>query len=165
MTSRGPSKKDEVLDPAALQLLGEALAPAALREEQRASMRARIMGRLADAPPPNTETIRSGSIPWRNVSSGVEAKVLKRDDQAGVIIVLWRLEPGGVVPGHTHTEEEDEECFVLEGEMLVGKHCVRAGELHIAKRGGVHEDLTTRTGCVVMLRSGISPLLAKLFPL
>jgi quercetin dioxygenase-like cupin family protein len=159
---RSPGKKDEVLDPAAIQMLGEALAPAVLSEEQRGSMRARIMERLADVPPARTETIRSGSIMWRKVSSGVEAKVLKRGDR--VIIVLWRLEPGGVVPGHPHTEDEDEECFVVEGEMLLGTHCVRAGEFHIAKRGAIHEDLTTRTGCIVMVRSGISPQLAQLFP-
>ena len=161
---RPPGNETEALDEAAVEALGGALAPAGLSAEQRASIRVRIISRVAEVPPPLTETIRSASIPWRAMGPGVQAKVLKRDDVAGIIIVMWKLEPGGVVPGHPHCEDEDEECLVLEGDMLVGTHCVRAGEMHIAKRGSIHPNLTTRTGCLVVLRSGISPLLAKLFP-
>jgi hypothetical protein len=46
--------------------------------------------------------------------------------------------------------------------MLVGGHRVRAGELHIAKPGAVHGDFSTRTGLLVVVRSGISPLLIGL---
>ncbi|MBV8806626.1 MAG: cupin domain-containing protein [Sinobacteraceae bacterium] len=156
-------EETDTLDDAAVQALGEALTPAEFSAKRRASMRTRIMSRLKEAAPPLTETIRTESIPWRAISPNVQAKVLKRDDAAGVIFVLWQLEPGGVVSGHPHDEEQDEECLVLQGDMLVGTHCVRAGELHIAKRGSAHADLTTRTGCLIMVRSGISPLLARLF--
>ena len=159
-------EETEGLNEAAVRALGEALVPAELSSEQRAFMRARIMARLTDVPPPLTETIRSDSIPWRTVSPKVQAKVLKRDEAAGVIFVLWRLEPGGVLAGHSHDHDQnhDEECLVLEGEVLVGTHRVRAVDLHIARRGSVHVDLTTRTGCLVLVRSGISPVLAHLFP-
>jgi quercetin dioxygenase-like cupin family protein len=161
---RSPRSLEEAVDEALVRMIGATLAPAQLSMQRRASMRARIMSRTADNPPPGAETIRSASIPWSDISHGVRAKLLKRDDKADVIIVLWKIEPGGVVAGHSHTGETDEECLVLEGEMLVGTHCVRQGELHIARRGAVHEDLTTRTGCVIVVRSGISPLLATLFP-
>lgn len=162
--SRRRAKHIEAIDEAAVQSLGEALTPAEPSDSQRASLRKRIMSRVADEPPPLTETIRTELIEWRSISPGVQAKVLKRDDAAGVIIVLWRLEPGGVVRGHPHTVDGDEECLVLKGEMLVGAHRVGAGDLHIAKRGSIHADLTTHTGCLLMVRSGISPLLAGLFP-
>lgn len=151
-----------MLDAAAVQMLGDAVAASELSAERRASMKQRIFARLIDRPPPMMETIRTGSIAWREVSPGVKAKLLKRDDEANVIIVLWQLEPGGRLAGHSH--EDSEECLVLEGEMLVGEHRVAAGELHIAHRGSMHHDLTTRTGCLLMVRSGISPLLESIFP-
>jgi quercetin dioxygenase-like cupin family protein len=156
-----PDKEDSVLDGPSVQALGEAVVASELSAEQRASIRHRIFARLADRPPPLTETVRTGSIAWRQVGPGVKAKLLKRDDDANVIIVLWQLEPGGRLAHHSH--EESEECLVLEGEMLVGEHRVAAGELHIAHRGSMHDDLTTRTGCLLMVRSGISPLLKSLF--
>jgi quercetin dioxygenase-like cupin family protein len=156
----GDAQKEAVLDTNLVQALGEALAPAALSPELRASMRARVLARAAGAQPPLTETIRTESIPWRDVSTGVRAKLLRRDEASNLMVVLWRLEPGGILPGHPHADEE--ECLVLEGEMLVGDHCVRAGQLHIAKPGAIHGDLTTRTGTLVMVRSGISPLLTGL---
>ena len=161
---RHPTESMEALDEEVVRTLGEALAPSELSTEQRLSMRTRIMSRLTEAPPPLTETIRTESIPWRTISPKVQAKVLKRDDAAGLIFVLWRLAPGGALSAHPHDEDEDEECLVLEGEMLVGTHCVHAGELHIARRGSNHPDLTTRTGALVLVRSAISPQLAQLFP-
>lgn len=157
---RPSNSHSEVLDQAAVQELGKALAPAELTSARRASMRARVLAGAAGVQPAFTETIHTDSLPWRNVSTGVQAKLMKRDEAANLMIVLWRLQPGGALPGHPHST--DEECLVLEGEMLVGAHCVRAGELHIAKPGAIHGDLTTRTGLLVMVRSGITPELTAL---
>jgi quercetin dioxygenase-like cupin family protein len=158
--SRAANKRPEILGDAIVRALGEALVPAELTAERRASMRTRVMASAAGVQPPFTETVHTGDLPWHEVSAGVRAKLLRRDDASNLMIVLWRLEPGGSIPGHPHSKEE--ECLVLEGEMLVGGHRVRAGELHIAKPGAIHDDLTTRTGLLVMVRSGISPLLTGL---
>jgi quercetin dioxygenase-like cupin family protein len=158
--SRAANKRPGVLGDVIVRALGEALAPAELTAERRASMRRRVMASAAGVRPPLTETVHTDDLPWHDVSAGVRAKLLRRDDASNLMIVLWRLEPGGIVPGHSHSKEE--ECLVLEGEMLVGGHRVRAGELHIAKPGAVHADLSTHTGLLVMVRSGISPLLIGL---
>jgi quercetin dioxygenase-like cupin family protein len=148
MSRRAP---DEPLDQEALIALAEAIAPEELPAEQRASMRARVMERLADAQPADTETIRGSDIAWREAWPKVWVKVLRTDAAADVQITLMRFEPGGRVPAHAH--RSDEECYVIEGDVLVGSHLVRAGDFHLARAGGEHPDLVSNRGALVMIRS------------
>jgi quercetin dioxygenase-like cupin family protein len=140
-----------VLDDEVVQTLAGALAPAELTSQQRDSMRARVLERASEGPPPDTETIRGEGVPWREAWPKVWIKVLKRDPEADFQITLMKFEPGGRIPGHAH--RQNEECFVLEGEVLVGTHRVRAGDFHIARAGGRHPDLTSSAGALIMLRS------------
>jgi quercetin dioxygenase-like cupin family protein len=154
MSSRAP-EDDVPLDEAALIALAEAIPPAGLSTEQRASMRARVMERAANLKPadqpPGTETIRGHDLAWRESWPKVWVKVLRADAAADVQITLMRFEPGGRIPGHAHRSEE--ECYVIEGEVLVGSHLVRAGDFHVAHAGGTHPDLFSSSGALVMLRS------------
>jgi quercetin dioxygenase-like cupin family protein len=131
--------------------IAEGLRPAELSQQQRASMRARILERTHDTQPPDTETVRGESIPWREAWPRVWVKVLKQDAVADMQITLLKFEPGGRIPGHAH--RLDEECLVLEGEVRVGDHRVRAGDLHIARAGGQHADLVSERGALIMIRS------------
>jgi anti-sigma factor ChrR (cupin superfamily) len=147
-----PSRGEpELPDGELLQVVAEALIPAELTAERRASMRARVLGRAFDAPPPDTETIRGEDIPWREAFPKVWIKVLKRDAAADCQVMLMKFEPGGRIPGHAH--RQDEECYVLEGEVLVGAHRVSAGDFHVARAKGAHPDLFSHDGALVMLRS------------
>jgi quercetin dioxygenase-like cupin family protein len=153
-----PHRRPEDVDALGEELLGklaEGLPPAELATTQRASMRARVMARALDAPPPDSETIRGEDVPWREAWPKVWVKVLKRDPAADIQITLMRFEPGGRIPAHLH--RKDEECYVLQGEVTVGSHCVRAGDFHVAHAGGHHPDLISRTGALVMLRSEHHP--------
>ena len=144
------------LDEEALIALAEAIPPAEIPDRQRASMRARVMERTADVrpadvQPADTETIRGSEVAWREAWPRVWVKVLRADVAADVQITLMRFEPGGRIPGHAH--RSDEECYVIEGEVLVGSHLVRAGDFHVAHAGGQHPDLFSGSGALVMLRS------------
>jgi quercetin dioxygenase-like cupin family protein len=156
MSRRSP-EDGAPLDEAALIALAEAIPPAKLSNEQRASMRARVMERAANIrpsdadQPPDTETIRGNDVAWREAWPKVWVKVLRADVAADVQITLMRFEPGGRIPGHAH--RSDEECYVIEGEVLVGSHLVRAGDFHVAHAGGAHPDLFSGGGALVMLRS------------
>ena len=162
MSSR-PPEDDAPLDEAALIALAEAIPPAGLSPEQRASMRARVMERAANIrpsastepahadPPPDTETIRGDDVAWREAWPKVWVKVLRADVAADVQITLMRFDPGGRIPGHSH--RSNEECYVIEGEVFVGSHLVRAGDFHLAHAGGTHPDLFSSSGALVMLRS------------
>ena len=147
--SRTPD--DAPLDEAALMALAEAIPPAELSAGQRASMRARVLERAVDMQPPDTETVRGGDVAWREAWPNVWVKVLRADVATDVQITLMRFEPGGRIPGHAH--RSDEECYVIEGEVLVGSHLVRAGDFHLARAGGTHPDLFSSAGALVMLRS------------
>src|SRR5262245_46316549 len=121
MSRRAP-EDDAPLDEAALIALAEAIPPAELSAEQRASMRARVMERAAQ--PPGTQTTRGGDVVWREAWPKVWVKVLRADAAADVQVTLMRFDPGGRIPGHAH--RSDEECYVIEGEVFVGSHLVRA---------------------------------------
>jgi quercetin dioxygenase-like cupin family protein len=150
MTARVPDD-DAPLDEEALIALAEAIPPAELPAQQRASMRARVMERVADAPPVDTETVRGSQVAWREAWPKVWVKVLRADVATDVQVTLMRFEPGGRIPAHAHRSEE--ECYVIEGEVLVGSHLVRAGDFHMAHAGGTHPDLFSSSGALVMLRS------------
>jgi quercetin dioxygenase-like cupin family protein len=140
------------LDAATLAAIAEALRPAELSSAQRDSMRDRIAARTRTV---HTQTVRGGDVEWQSPWPNVFVKVLRQEADSNLQMVLFRIEPGGVVPAHEHTKEE--ECLVLEGEILIGDHRVAAGDLHIARAGAAHGDITTQTGALVMVRSEIPP--------
>lgn len=150
MPRRRPEDMD-VYNEETLSKLAEGLPPAELSAERRSSMRARVMARALDDAPPDTETVRGEDVPWREAWPKVFVKVLKRDAAADLQITLIRFEPGGRIPAHRH--RKDEECYVLEGEVALGAHRVRAGDFHVARAGAQHADLVSRSGALVMLRS------------
>jgi len=133
--------------------LAEAIAPKAISEQQRSAMRERVLASTLDTQPSDTETVRAEEVPWHEQWPGVWVRVLKRDVAADLQIALIRVEPGGRVPGHTH--RKDEECLVLEGEILIGTHRLGAGDLHIARAGGHHPEVSSPCGALVMLRAEV----------
>jgi quercetin dioxygenase-like cupin family protein len=153
---RPPKKKQlEALDAAALTALTEAIRPAELSQSQRSSMRRKIAARIAPEQPVNTETVRAEAVQWQAVWPNVWVKMLRLEATSNLQMVLFKIRPGGVVPAHVHTKEE--ECLVLEGEIFIGTHRVGEGDLHIAHSGAAHGDITTRTGATVLVRSEIPP--------
>jgi anti-sigma factor ChrR (cupin superfamily) len=142
---------EEALSEDIVRALAEGLPPVELADERRASLRGRVLDRAVRAAPPDTETIRGEDLPWRQAWPGVWVKVLKRDAEADFQITLMRFDAGGRIPAHSHRRSE--ECYVLEGEVMVGAHSVKAGDFHIARAGGQHPDLTSIGGALVILRS------------
>jgi quercetin dioxygenase-like cupin family protein len=57
-------------------------------------------------------------------------KVTARDSAGSVVIDEWGLPPGGMIPPHTHTRE-DECSYVLDGELT----CYVGGEVVLAPVG------------------------------
>jgi quercetin dioxygenase-like cupin family protein len=156
--SRSSEKTTHPFDEGVAEAIAEALRPEELPAGRRAAMLDRISGLIADQPP-QTRTIRADGVDWISFSPHVWVKTLRRDADRNLQMVLFRMEPGGVVPAHEHTKEE--ECLVLEGEIFIGDHRVGAGDLHIAGAGAAHGDITTRTGALVMVRSEIPPRLLR----
>jgi quercetin dioxygenase-like cupin family protein len=154
--SKPASPASDVLDPEVVLQLAAAVAPAELTQAEREALHTRIMQRIGDAPPPpGTQTIRAADMQWRSVGPGVEVKVLRANLSRHDQTVLIRMQPGAVVVGHPHTQEE--ECLVLEGEVFLGDHRLGQGDMHVAAPGAVHAPIRAPHGALLMIRSEMPP--------
>jgi quercetin dioxygenase-like cupin family protein len=135
--------------------ISAAIAPAELSDEQRSSLRARVLRGTRDEAPQGTKTFRADDTQWTKCAPCIQMKVLRQDASTGYQIVLLHMQPGGVMPAHRHTR--DEEFIVLEGECQIGSHRLRAGDVHLAEAGSWHPPITTQTGVKVLLRGEYSP--------
>jgi len=143
---------DHFLDDA----LSESMKPVELGNAQREAMRERILSRAAITAPAGTQTIRAGDGKWLELIPLIHMKILRQDVESGNETKLFRLQPGAEFPPHSHTHEE--ECMVLEGEIEVGGHVVRAGDMHIAGTTHEHPRITSKTGALLLVRSEINEL-------
>jgi anti-sigma factor ChrR (cupin superfamily) len=144
-----------VLDPDVVQRMAAAIAPAELSQADRESMHGRILRRIEDAAPPGTVTVRAADMRWKSVGPGVQVKILRMDRERNDQTVLIRMQPGAMVVGHVHTQEE--ECLVLEGEVFIGSHRLGQGDMHVARPGVVHAPIHAPNGALLMIRSEMPP--------
>jgi quercetin dioxygenase-like cupin family protein len=150
-----PERRDSD-DPIGAELAGviaAGLQPVQMATEQRASLRERILERLRDAAPVGTSTLRAHASEWTPLNELVQIRVLRRDEARNDQTILIRLQPGAVIDAHPHTQEE--ECYVIEGEIEIGDHCVRQGDMHVARPGATHQRLLSRTGALLLVRMEI----------
>ncbi len=141
------------LDETTLFAFLQALKPRELGAQQRESLRSRILSRIGAPAPEGTSTVRAGEGGWSHITPLVEIKVLRRDLESRNQTVLYRLHPGAELPGHPHTQ--DEECLVLDGEIHIGDHVVRRGDMHIANAGSMHPPVSSPLGALLLVRSEI----------
>jgi quercetin dioxygenase-like cupin family protein len=127
-----------------------AVRPAEINAEHRERLRRRILQRAHDQASEGTRTLRATEGEWIEILPFVEVRELCRDDASGMHTSLVRIRPGGIIPAHRH--ERQEECIVLEGEFQIGAHELAAGDVHIAAAGSWHEQVSSRTGVLVLLR-------------
>lgn len=97
--------------------------------------------------------VRAAEGTWLEAAPGVAIKQLHVDAAAGTWSHLLRLEPGAVLPRHSHTGIE--ECLVLSGDMVLGETVFFAGDYHLAPPGTSHPPLTSRSGGLVFIRGPI----------
>lgn len=133
-----------------IEQLATSLPPAELSERQRERMRRRVMQSISDGLSTETTTVRASGSEWIALTPLVKFKVLRIDAQAGNQTVMVRAEPGGSLPRHQH--RHDEEFIVLEGECRIGNLHLRAGDATFAPAGSWHDEITTDTGVLVLVR-------------
>lgn len=109
----------------------------------------RIMGVIGSATLPNTLTVRAGDGSWERLVEGVERKMLWHDQANGRSTFLIRAEPGSRFPAHDH--DDDEECYVISGDLTFDTLTLHAGDYHLAKRGMRHPVGTTAGGCMILV--------------
>ena len=134
---------------ASFALLAEALAPIEPTVEVREGLRQRILKQIKPSPAPELRSVLNDGSGWSVFAPKVEIKILRQDAQTTT--ALLRLEPQAVLPDHGHDEEE--ECFVIEGEIVLGGRLLRAGDFQLARMGSIHADSYTPTGCIMLVRA------------
>jgi len=97
---------------------------------------------------PDTLTVRAGEGHWETLARGVERKILWRAP-SGRVTYLIRGEPGARLPGHAH--DDDEETFVIAGDLTIGDLTLGPGDYHLARRGVQHGMATTSQGCLLLI--------------
>lgn len=130
--------------------LAAAMRTAEISETQRQRMRHRVGQLVSSQLPGGIKTLRAADSEWRELSPLVQIRVLRIDAAAGNQTVLIRAAPGGVMPRHRHSH--DEEFIVLEGECRIGTLRLAAGDAHFAAAGTWHDEITTESGVLVLLR-------------
>jgi quercetin dioxygenase-like cupin family protein len=145
----------EPTDTPILERIALALQTSELGERQRADLRQRVLKRAREQSPAGTTTIRADEGGWIRLSAAVQIKVLRCDTAAGSQTILMRVAAGGRIPRHQHAQEE--EFIVLEGKCHIGTHRLAVGDAHIAAAGSWHEEITTQSGTLVLVRGEYPP--------
>lgn len=118
----------------------------------RASLQARLAQRLAEdaGQAPVAPPARTWSEPaWEEVAPGIACKLLAKDEEAGRISMLVRLEPGASYPPHTHAGVE--ELHLLDGELWIDERLLFPGDYNYGPPGASDERVWSETGCTCVL--------------
>ena len=91
--------------------------------------------------------VRTDEIPWEPMCTGIDMKVLLKDEDSGMITGIFRLAPGAVVPDHVHNEIE--QTYVLEGTFSDQDGDAHAGDFIWRPKGNRHEAYSTN-GCIIL---------------
>jgi quercetin dioxygenase-like cupin family protein len=115
------------------------------------SIEARIAG--AGAELPGTYTSRGEGAQWVEMIPGLKMRLLYRNEAARRQTILVKMEPNATFPEHGH-DEQDEEIYILEGDLVIGELTLKAGDFHLARATRVHPQHWSRTGCVALINQG-----------
>ncbi len=85
--------------------------------------------------------------------AGVEVRRLHLDVESDRVTMLIRMAPGTSYPAHRHSGAE--ECYVLEGDLLVGEYRMRAGDYQRVEAGSIHGIQSTERGCLLFIVSSL----------
>jgi anti-sigma factor ChrR (cupin superfamily) len=150
-----PAPASAVLGDSLIAQMAADLNSSTLSQSAQQALHERILKTIQTQAPAGTFTIRAADMQWRDVGPGVKVKVLRKDADRNDQTVLIRMQPGSVVLGHRHTQEE--ECLILEGEIFIGEHRLSAGDMHVARPGVVHAPIRAPRGALLMIRSEMPP--------
>jgi anti-sigma factor ChrR (cupin superfamily) len=78
---------------------------------------------------------------------GIDAKILMKDDERGIMTALFRWAPGSILPDHVH--EDIEQTWVLEGTLEDGEGIAGPGH-YVWRPGGSRHDARAPNGALVL---------------
>ncbi len=100
---------------------------------------------IAAQPGDVAHTVLDSLAGWPDYAPGIRRRMLwQRDGQAAL---LYLADPGAQVPVHTHGH--DEECLMVQGELVLDDLLLQAGDYQLAPACTVHRVTETDTGVVI----------------
>jgi anti-sigma factor ChrR (cupin superfamily) len=96
-----------------------------------------------------SRTVRADEGRWEQLCPGVERKMLWHDRENRRITFLIRAQPGAEFPPHQH--EDNEEAYVLSGDLAFDDLVLGAGDYHLARPGLQHPVARTKGGCMLLM--------------
>jgi anti-sigma factor ChrR (cupin superfamily) len=102
---------------------------------------------------PGTITRRHGTGEWVDVSPGLKIKVMHEIPELKRWTFMAWLQPGAEYVDHDH--DQDEEIYMIEGDLIIGNVVLGAGDFHVAKSGKHHPTHRTKTGCICLITQAI----------
>jgi anti-sigma factor ChrR (cupin superfamily) len=132
---------------APLALSGEATPPAGLLE----TIEARIAALGSELP--GTITRRAGAGEWIEAGPGLRLKLLNRIESLNRRTILAHLQPGAEYLEHGHSQ--DEEIYMIEGDLIIGELVLGPGDFHLAQAGRRHPVHRSNTGCLCIISQAV----------
>lgn len=105
---------------------------------------------------PGTVTVRAGAGDWIEVSPGLKIKIMNRIEAINRQTFMAWLQPGAEYSDHDH--DQDEEIYMIEGDLIIGELVLKAGDFHAARAGRHHPVHRTTAGCLCLISQAISPV-------
>jgi anti-sigma factor ChrR (cupin superfamily) len=105
---------------------------------------------------PGTMTVRAGSGEWMEAAPGLRIKVMNTIPALNRHTFMAWFQPGAEYVDHDH--DQDEEIYMIEGDLIIGEVVLEAGDFHVARAGRHHPVHRTRTGCKCIISQAIGPV-------
>ena len=102
---------------------------------------------------PGTITRRANTGEWTDSAPGLRIKMLNEIAKIGRQTFMAELSPGAEYVDHDHSQ--DEEIYMISGDLIIGDIVLTAGDFHVAHAGKHHPTHRTRTGCLCIISQAI----------
>jgi quercetin dioxygenase-like cupin family protein len=115
--------------------------------EPSAGLLEKIEGRISAAAPSKQRiVVRATEGTWHDWLPGIRLKVLHRKPEIGRQTILVEMAPGST--GTVHSNDDDEECYVVSGDISFGEHLLGPGDFHLSPKGSTHPAAHSVGGCL-----------------
>ena len=142
------------------EVLFDSVAPVVPDASIRESLLKRITFESRRSSPDSMPFIRrSSDEDWREIGvPGARLRILNIDRANNRMTALLRLGPKCEYPSHAH--DQDEECFVLEGDLEFPDYQLKSGDYLRVQAGTSHAVSRTVGGCLCLITCAVPKWLA-----
>ena len=105
---------------------------------------------------PGTITKRHGAGDWVDAAPGLKIKVMHEIPELKRFTFMAWLDAGAEYVDHDHGQ--DEEIYMIEGDLIIGDVILGPGDFHVAKVGKHHPTHRTKTGCICLITQAMGAI-------